>query len=116
MYLAKFGLAYSSIKTYLSAMRHFYISHGLAAPDLVAMPKLSLVERGIRRAKSTEQGRIRLPITPTILRQLRVLWSMNMTYFDYNMLWAACCVTFFGSSGWGRLQHHQYGAMIVRNS
>ena len=62
-YLAKSGLAYSSIKTYLSAVRHLQISHRLAAPDLVAMPKLSLVERGIRRAKSTEQQRSRLPIT-----------------------------------------------------
>ena len=103
-------------KTYLSAVRHFQISHGLAAPDLVAMPKLSLVERGIRRAKSNEQGRTCLPIMPAILRQLRALWSMNETSFDYIMQWAACCVAFFGFSGWGRLQHHQYRAMTVHNS
>ena len=114
-YLAKSGLAYSSIKISLSAVRHFQISHGLAAPDLVAMHKLSWVERRIRRAKSTEQERILLPIMPTILRQLRALWSMNATSIDYIMLWAACCVAFLASSGWGRLQHHQYGAMTVRS-
>ena len=74
-YLAKSGLAYSSIKTYLS------VSHGLAAPDQVA--KLSLVERGIRRAKSIEHKSVH---TPAILRQLRALWSMNATSFDYIML------------------------------
>lgn len=77
-------------------MRHFQVSHGLAAPDRVAVPKLSLVERGIRRAKSVEHKSVCLPITPAILRQLRVLWSMNVASFDYIMLCAACCVAFFG--------------------
>ena len=77
-YLAKSGLAYSSIKTYLSAVRYFQVSYGLAAPDRVAMPKLSLVERGIRRAKAVEHKSVCLLITPAILRQLRyhlIAWA-----------------------------------------
>ena len=77
-------------------MRYFQVSHGLAAPDRVVMPKLSLVERGIRRAKAVKHKSVCLPITPAILRQLRALWSMNATLFDYIMLWAVCCVAFFG--------------------
>ena len=67
------------------------------------MPKLSLVERGIRRAKAVEHKSVRLPITPAILRQLRALWSMNATWFDYIMLWAACCAAFFGFFGMGKI-------------
>ena len=95
-YLAKSGLAYSTIKTYLSAIRHLQISAGLPAPEVTSMPKLSLVERGIRRLKSSEPGRTRLPITPGILRQLRALWSCRASEVDYIMIWAACCTAFFG--------------------
>lgn len=72
------------------------ISMGMAAPDTAAMPKLSLVERGIRRVKSGEITRTRLPITPRILRQLKVLWSADAGSFDTIMIWAVCCVAFFG--------------------
>lgn len=85
-YLAKSGLVYSSVKTYLSAVRHLQISHGLTAPDLAAMPKLSFMEGGIRRANFTEQQKSRLLITLIILTQLRALWSRNATSFDYIML------------------------------
>ena len=102
-YLAQSGLAYASIKTYLSAIRHLQISNGLSAPDLASMPKLALVERGIRRVKSSEPGRTRLPITPAILRQLRALWSKDATEFNWIMLWAACCTAFFGFCRMGEI-------------
>ena len=101
-YLAKSGLAYASTRTYLSAVRHLQISVGLPVSYLAHMPKLSLVERGIRRSKSLQAERTRLPMTPGILRQLRALWSAKATDFDHIMLWAACCTAFF--SGWERSQ------------
>ena len=61
------------------------------------MPKLVLMERGIRRMKSLEYtGRVHLPTTPPILRQIRALWSSQACDFDTVMFWAACCTAFFG--------------------
>ena len=68
------------------------------------MPKLALVERGIRRAKSFESSeRVRLPITPSILRQMKALWSKPAHDYDIVMLWAACCTAFFGFFRMGEL-------------
>ena len=92
-HLANSGLAYSTIKTYLAAVRYLQISNDLPEPRTVPMPKLSLVERGIRRGP-------RLPITPTILRQLRSLWSREASDYDIILMWAACCTAFFRFSGW----------------
>ena len=103
-YLAKSGLAYGTIRTYLAAIRYLQISQDLPEPRESSMPKLSLVERGIRRVKSIEEtGRVRLPITPNILRQLRALWAGNANEFDTIMLWAACCTAFFGFFRLGEL-------------
>ena len=60
------------------------------------MPKLDLVERGIRRVKSLQPGgRPRLSITPSILRQLRAQWSRREHDYDVILSWAACCTAFF---------------------
>ena len=37
-----------------------------------------------------------LPITPSILRQLRALWSRRAHDYDVILSWAACCTAFFG--------------------
>ena len=96
-HLANLGLAYGTIKTYLAAIRYLHISRDLPEPKSTPMPKLTLVERGIRRVKSTEvSGRERLPITPQILRQIKALWSKQAHEFDIVMSWAACCTAFFG--------------------
>ena len=69
-YLADSGLAYGTIKTYLAAVRYLQISMGLPEPRAAPMPKLALVERGIRRAKAgSSMSQARLPITPTILHR-----------------------------------------------
>lgn len=68
------------------------------------MPKLALVERGIRRIKARDAAvRVRLPITPVILNQFRALWSNTAQEFDTIMLWAACCTAFFGFFRMGEL-------------
>ena len=63
------------------------------------MPKLKLINNGIARShaqKEVPNPRSRLPITPTILRQIRSLWSPKKKEFDTIMLWAACFTAFFG--------------------
>ena len=38
----------------------------------------------------------RLPVTPDILRRLHGVWKDSMDSHDTVMLWAACCLGFFG--------------------
>ena len=95
-HLANSGLAFGTIKTYLAAIRYLQISQDLPEPRADPMPKLSLVQRGIKRSRLQSAGKPRLPITPAILRQLKALWAGQTIEFDTVMLWAACCTAFFG--------------------
>ena len=78
--LAREGLAPSTIKTYLAAVRHAHIERGY--PDLrdgTSLPRLHLVQTGICRDR-TEQGppvTQRLPITAPLLRQMRSVDSAS---------------------------------------
>ena len=62
------------------------------------MPRLSQVMRGIKshQAKQGHRSRPCLPITPTILRQLKRVWDKSADNFDHIMLWAASTTCFFG--------------------
>ncbi len=95
-YLATSGLSPGTIKTYLAAVRHLQIAQNLPDPRQVApMAKLRLVEAGAKK----EYGRpirLRRPITPSILRQIRELWAPRASEGDIIMLWAASCLCFFG--------------------
>ena len=96
-HLANLGLSYGTIKTHLAAIRNRHISKDLLEPRSLPMPKLALVERGIRRVKLAEHaGRVYLTITLSILRQTKALWSKQAHDFDIVMLWTACCTAFFG--------------------
>lgn len=96
-YLSMQQLKHKSIKVYLSALRHFQISAGLPDPFTSSFPRLEYVLKGIKRtqSKSASQDQ-RLPITPTILRQIRSTWSARAKCPDIKMLWAAFCLGFFG--------------------
>ena len=74
-------------------MRHLHILHGLPNP-LTDTPRLELVLKGIQRIKP-RQGKPRLPITPIILGRLKSSFDLSPGY-DSTMLWAACCLAFFG--------------------
>lgn len=104
-YLAKAGLSYQTIKTYLSALRYLHIANNLPPSIRIAeMPKLNMLTREVQREQAnTITKQPRLPITPTMLRQIRALWSTKESDFDYIMLWAAMCVTFFGFFRMGEL-------------
>ncbi len=56
-------------------------------------PKLGYVVRGFKKMASGPSGRTRLPITPTILRKLKVVWEGKE---DGQMLWAMAYMRFFG--------------------
>lgn len=97
-YLARQGLASQTVTSYLAAIRHFQICAGLGAPTTDQWQRLHYTVRGIKRSRSDTPGRPRLPITPEILTGLCRVWSTGKveTAYDARLLWAACCLGYFG--------------------
>ena len=98
-YLFEQGLAHTSIKCYLSSVRHLQISKGFPDPFSADLPQLHLLIRGAKVCRGLQGRNIptrKLPITPTILRQLLKLWLPNKQSYHYILLWAICCTCFFG--------------------
>ena len=89
-FLAVEGLAHSSIKGYLSTVRHLQIVHGL--PDLFAqsLPILELVLKGVKVSQGKKERKVtqKHPTIPSILR--------GICQFQNIMLWAAMSLCFFG--------------------
>ena len=56
------------------------------------MPLLELTLRGAKRQQAGTQGRTHLPMTPAVLEKL----NRDPSNLDHIMLWAACCLGFFG--------------------
>ena len=81
------------------AIRNMQIAQDMPDPKISSMPKLEGVIRGIRTYQlkhANKQPKIRLPITPEILLKLRAIWEYDRSNSDHIMIWAACCVAFFG--------------------
>ena len=76
------------------------VTLGLPEPRAFSsLPRLKLVQAGIRRVHSQEtpiSSKIRLPITPAILKELHGYWSKNAGDQDVFMIWAAAIMCFFG--------------------
>ena len=94
-HLARDGL---TLKSYLSAIRHYHILAGQGDPFTgKPFPLLQYVLRGIKRSPAHSPRLPRMPITPAILRALKDQWATAATRdMDFVMLWAACCMGFFG--------------------
>ena len=86
------SLTHSSIKVYLSAVRSLHIDNGLPDP-LVNCLQLQRLLRGVKRVQGPA-SRSRLPITIDLLKVIQQ--SLDMRDSDHVMLWAACCLGFFG--------------------
>ena len=97
-HLADEGLAHTTIKSYLSACCHLHISHGYSEPCIGDMPRLAQVMKGIKasQAKQGRQAKPRLPITPSILTQIKSFLNKQPEDFDNIMAWAAYTTCFFG--------------------
>ena len=96
-HLADEQLKHRTVKTYLSGLRYHQIKAGFPDPFQGAMPRLAYVLRGVKSDEAKRGGgsRERLPITPSILRKLREVWSPSGTERDTKLIWAACCLCFF---------------------
>ena len=86
------SLNHSSIKVYLSAVRTLHVDHGFADPLLNCL-RLQRLLKGIKRVQGPVTPR-RLPITIDHLRAIQR--SLDLSTRDHVMLWAACCIGFFG--------------------
>ena len=96
--LARQGLTPTTIKTYLAAIRHAQIVRGLPELRQAGLPRLQLVQSGIRRERARQgtQRPTRLPITPDILHRIRRVWLTPPLQVDHVMMWAASATCFFG--------------------
>ena len=86
------NLNYSSIKVYLSAVHSLHIDHGLPDP-LVNCLRLQRLLRGIKWVQGPVSPR-HLPITVDLLQAIQ--HRLYLSTRDHLMLWAACCLGFFG--------------------
>ena len=107
-YLAMKRISASSLRVYLSAVRQLHLQQGCSPPAVGDMPRLQQVLRGIKisQAKapnSPSLQRTRLPITPTLLRNIRHSWMASPLDQDKVMLWAAFTTCFFGFMRSGEL-------------
>ena len=92
-HLIQQNLQPSSIRTYLSSLRHLQISAGLPNPFTPdASPWLTYILRGINRSAPSHPDK-RLPNTPEILRLIWQRWSSPPISYETRLLWAACCST-----------------------
>ena len=98
-HLADEGLQNSSIKGYLSAISRLQIVDGLGDPFVASWPLLECTLKGIKlrqARRAAARPKPRLPITPAMLRLLKKYWERDSHDRDNIMLWAACCMCFFG--------------------
>ena len=85
-----------TFRSYLSALRFWQVHAGLPDPSLSSFPRLTYVLKGIRKLTLDCQRKQRLPITMPHLIALHGVWPAPPVSYDQVMLWAACCVGFFG--------------------
>lgn len=76
------------------------VTLGLPEPRAFSsLPRLRLVQAGIQRShreQMPQQSRVRLPITPAILHNMRSALESRSTDPDTIMVWAAAVMCFFG--------------------
>lgn len=95
-FLAKEGLAPTTIRGYLSAVAHWQLLSDRGDPGIHLMKRLGLVMRGIKReaAKSSHRREKKLPITAEVMKKLKGAWAKGGNP-DAVMLWAAASLAFF---------------------
>jgi len=118
-FLAKEKLKHKTIKVYLSGVELLHISEGFSDLFQQPMNQLHYVLWGIKRCELEEGGgnRVRLPISPSLLRKIKGVWNRSDNR-DFLMLWAACCLVFWE---WGRWSPHltqnlTRGLILVRGA
>lgn len=97
-YLAQDGISHATIKVYLSAIRSLHISKGLHEVYSAQLtPRVEQVLKGIKKEDALKHSKqARLPVTLDILTRLKPIMLHYPGGHDGILLWAACCLAFFG--------------------
>ena len=86
--MAKAGLKHRTMKVYLLAVRFLHITEGAGDPFLPALHRLQYIMQGIKKDEA-EKGidrRVRLPMTPNILRRIKAVWEPSASDPDVVLL------------------------------
>lgn len=86
-------IAYTSMRTYLTAVHHLHISKGYPDP-LRDSVQLELLMKGARRTKPIQKDK-QLPITLLILSRIYDVLNQEPREYKNKLLCAACCLRFF---------------------
>ena len=100
-HLAMSGLAYTSIKVYLSSIGNWHSACSQhEAYQKALTPRLEQVLRGIKKEQASRRTpHIRLPITVGIMTQIFSVLSKSPNEYQSIMLWAASCILWISQSG-----------------
>ena len=94
-YLASQNLSSSTIQVYLSAVHNAHVAKGQYKSQLT--PRLYQVIKGIQKTQCiTKSPKTRKPLTYKILEGVRSVLLKHPCTQDDLMIWAACCIAFFG--------------------
>ena len=96
-YLASLNLSYSTIKVYLSRVRSLHTTHGHhIAFSRQLTPRIQVL-KDIRKYQAIgASSRICHPITIQIMVGIKSILQKNPHSYHSIMMWAACCLAFFG--------------------
>ena len=95
------GLSSSTIETYLGSLRQLYLQEGLD-PSSIRSELVRQIIRGRKNetlsVKTIGENKHRLPVTPTILKLLKIfIKEQNFKKGKKLLLWTVCTSSFFGS-------------------
>ena len=84
-YVACLANSNLKLKCYLSGVHHLQIMGGFGDPFEQSMPLLEYVLRGIKsdQAKRGTTVRTQIPITPSIMQRLQLVWERDPGNSDY---------------------------------
>jgi len=96
--LGQLELAHKTIKVHLSAVRNLQITSGyFKSFEIQLSPRVERVLKSIKLAQAKSiPPRSRLPIISSIMCKIRSVLAKSPHDYNNIMLWAACCLAFFG--------------------
>ncbi len=89
------GVKLGTCRSYVAAVRAHHLEKGVTLCDGQSR-RLQAVLKGVQRREAGVAKRVRRPVTPAVLKKLQPVWCVGVSAADGTMLWAACCVGYFG--------------------
>ena len=91
-------MTHKTIKVYLFVVRNLHFTTGhFKSFEIQLSPRVKRVLKDIKLSQAKSRPpRSRLPITSPIMCKLRPVLAKSPNDYNNIMLWAACCLAFFG--------------------